>query len=95
MRRIAPSPQAQTPSVDTQSVSTEIDLKELLDKCRLILQREIRNLSSESTEGRLSKDASQSLVNYIKLLQDLIKKENELFDSMTDEQIKDLIKDKE
>lgn len=96
MRRIvSDKPKESVVVVEQTNVSTGIDLKELLDKCRLILQREIRNISSESMDGRLSRDASMSLVNYIKVLKELIQEENELFDNLSDEELEKLLKTKQ
>lgn len=74
------------------SPTSGIDLKVLLDKTRTILYREINQLMQESSNSLLSKDSSNSLVNYIKLLKDLIKEENDLFDDMTDEELKAIVK---
>jgi hypothetical protein len=75
--------------------SSGVDLKDLLGKTRTILYREIQNLMEESTGALLSKDSSQALVNYIKLLKDLVKEEDAIFDDMTDEQLEALLKKKE
>lgn len=73
---------------------SDVDLKELLGKTRTILQREIKNLMSLSSKGLLDRDSSYSLVNYIKLLKDLIKDEKALLDDMTDEELELILKDK-
>lgn len=71
--------------------AAEISLDDLLDKTRLILYREIRNLLIESTPGLLSKDSSQALVSYIKLLKDLKKAEEETAEDLTDEELEQLV----
>jgi hypothetical protein len=72
--------------------ASDIDLKDLLGKTRVILWREISELMQESAGKLLSKDSSQALVNYIKLLKDLIKDENELIDTMSDEDLEKIMK---
>lgn len=80
------------PGSDT-TASSDIELKELMDKCKLLLFREIKNLLTESALGAsLSKDSSQALVNYVKLLKELIKDEKDLFDGMSDEELETILK---
>lgn len=74
--------------------SSGIDLKDLLSKTKTILWREVQGLMQESTGSLLSKDSSQALINYIKVLQQLIKEENDLFDNLTEEQLESLLKSK-
>lgn len=71
-----------------------VDLKDLLDKTRTLLYREISQLMIESSGGLLCKDSSQALVNYIKLLKDLIKDENELVDNLSDEELDKIIRER-
>lgn len=72
--------------------SSDISLDELLDKTRLILYREIKNLLEESSAGLLSKDSSTSLVNYAKLLKDLKKAEEDAGQNLSDEELEELAK---
>lgn len=74
--------------------SSGVDLKDLLGKTRTILWREINNLLQESTDKLLTKDSSQALVNYIKLLKELIKEEDSVFDDMSEEELESLLKKK-
>lgn len=67
--------------------SSGIDLDDLQDKVRLILYREIRNLTAESAIGLLSKEESQSLVNYAKLLTELKKAETQALSGLTDAEL--------
>lgn len=71
-----------------------VDLKHELDRTRTVLQREISQLMIESAGGLLCKDSSAALVNYIKLLKDLIKDENQLIDDMSDEELEQILKDR-
>ena len=56
-------------------------------KIMTILDREINHLMMDSIKGKLSKDASASLVNYMKVLADLKKIEAEALEEMSDEQL--------
>lgn len=69
---------------------SDISLDELLGKSLLILYREIRSLTEESTKGKLCKDSAQSLRDYIKLMNELKDKEKELLENLTNEQLKEL-----
>lgn len=50
---------------------SSFDVLSQLDKCYEVLNREIRNLMSESTRGKLSQNSARDLVNYLKLLSEL------------------------
>lgn len=80
---------------DTPAVPTsDIDLDELYDKTKTILYREIRCLLEQSSAGLLNKDASQSLVNYIKLIKELRKEkrleDEEALSGLTPDELKAL-----
>lgn len=76
-------------------VPTPIDLKMLLSKTHRILEREIAQLNLDSATGLLDRDASLALVNYVKLLKELIKDENSLVENMTDAELEQAIKGKD
>lgn len=67
-----------------------IDLRSVLERAKGIVFRQISVLETESSQGILCKDSSIALINYIKQIKDLIKDENELLDSMSDEELKKL-----
>lgn len=72
-----------------------VDLKDLLSKTRVILYREVTELMQESSGKLLSKDSSQALINYIKVLRDWTKEEDADLEALTDEQLEALLKKKQ
>lgn len=60
-------------------------IDELMVKSLEILRREIQNLMIESSRGKLENASATALVNYIKLLGELKKKEQELLQEMSTE----------
>lgn len=85
------SPQAPLPEPVADVVSADVDIGELQDKSRLILQREIKNLSVESSSGKLAPNSARDLVNYVKLLADLAKMEKDALDGKTTEELEALL----
>lgn len=69
---------------------SDISFGDLLDRSRLILHREIGNLTYESSQGKLSKDSAQSLRDYVKLLTDLNEREKELVKDLSADQLKEI-----
>jgi hypothetical protein len=57
------------------SGESAVDLVDLLEKTKAILQREVQNLLAMSLEGKLKVRESESLVQYTKLLNQLVKDE--------------------
>lgn len=82
------------PVKEDDSVLGSFDVVEQLDKARLILQREIRNLAVTSSRGKLSPTEARDLVAYIKLLSELETAEKEALSSMKDEDLKKLASEK-
>lgn len=76
---------------ETDIKVTDISLDDLIGKYYLILHRETKNLLIESAAGKLDKDSSQCMRDNIKLLLELKKKEKELLESLTDEELKDIV----
>lgn len=71
---------------------SEINLVDLLDKHLLILYRETRTLLELTSQGRpLGKDYAYSMRENIKLLLELIKKEKDLLNSLSKEEIEKLL----
>lgn len=92
----ADSPQPSGPGM-TQEASTgvsSLDIEALLDKCAVVLQREISNLMMESSGKKLSAASARDLVAYIKLLAELKEYQEEELSELTDEQLKQLAADK-
>lgn len=88
MRRYAkPTTQLPTqPSVPEGS----FDVVELLEKGGELLRREILNLMSESSRGKLSPNSAKDLVAYIKLLNELKAEQQEELEGLDDEALRKL-----
>lgn len=76
-----------SPPVTPDLPTADIDLDDLQDKVRLILYREIKNLTMASATGLLTREESQSLVNYAKLVSELKKTEETILKTLTDEDL--------
>lgn len=74
--------------------SEDTDIASLLDSTLEILRREVRHLLMDSAGGKLSKDSSTALVNYVKLLKELHENEKDIVESMTEEELKELQSEK-
>ncbi len=73
--------QAKVVDIDTSAV----DLVDQLEKCKEILRREISNLLQMSITGKLDTRASEGLVQYTKLLSQLVKEEEKRADEVKSE----------
>lgn len=89
MRRIVDS---ESPKPEAEVLPSDINLEDLLGKTRVILYREIRNLMVESASGLLSKDSSQSLISYVKLLKDIHKEDKHEAESLSIEELEKIAK---
>lgn len=76
----------------TSNSSIVPDLRSVLEQTTIILNQEVTKLRAESNKGLLCRESSQALVSYIKTLQELIYKENELLDNMSDEDLNKISK---
>ena len=74
MRRIS-KPITNSPGVPIQSNESDVDLVDLLEKSKEILRREVQNLLAMSLDGKLKTRESESLIQYTKLLSQLVKEE--------------------
>lgn len=72
--------------------SSPLEIEAELDRCGEILKREIKNLMSLSSRGKLDAGASRDLVAYIKLLHDLKLDQQDRVSGMTDEELLKLTK---
>lgn len=77
----------------TATAVPQIDLKQLLAKTHMILEREVKQLTIQSATALLDRDASLALVNYVKLLKELIKDEDKLLDDLNDEELEKIMKE--
>jgi hypothetical protein len=72
----------------------DISLSDLMDKYLLLLYRETKHLLRESvSDGKLSKDSSHCMRENVRLIIDLKKKEKELLDSLSAEELDKLTND--
>lgn len=92
MRRIADFTSKKPEPTEGTVIVASVD--ELTAKTLEILRREITNLMIESSAGKLAPPSSKSLVDYIKLLDDLKQKEKELLEEASTEFLQRLAKDK-
>ncbi len=72
----------------------EVDLQTLVKSSLSILNREIKALVFESSKGKLSKGSATDLVSYIKLLNELHDKEQELLENLSEDDLKDILNGK-
>jgi len=61
--------------IEAETQVSDVDLVDLYEKTKLILQREIQNLTRMSIEGKLKSRESEALVSYTNLLAKLMKEE--------------------
>jgi len=74
-------------SEPVEAVSSDLDVVDLLKKSSEILNREIRNLMTESSRGKLNAASARDLVRYIKLLNELKQDLANSLSEMTDEEL--------
>lgn len=78
------------PEVEVPIVS-EISIQRLIDDCLGILYREIRNLSTLSSRGKLEAADARDLRDHLKLLFELKAREDATLAGLTDEEINNMI----
>lgn len=66
---------------------SDVDLSKLLDQGREVLRREMKHLMLESSRGKLSAGSARDLVNYLKLLDELAREEDDALRNYTPEQL--------
>ncbi len=75
--------------------AADINLSNLMDKHLLLLYRETKALMIESAKGnKLSKDSALAMRENLKLIMDLKKKEKDMLDNLSDEELSKLIEEK-
>lgn len=72
----------------------KVNVDEVHKKLLNILQREAHHLFTMSVVTKLDKDESQSLVNYLKLLNQLKKDDTIDLDKLTDEELEKIVSKK-
>lgn len=70
---------------------SDIDIADLLSKTLEILRREVKHLLMESSAEKLHPNSARDLVNYVKLLSELHSEEKDLLDTLTDDELKEIL----
>lgn len=90
-RYIDPKKIAQpAPEVQEELPASSFDVEKLLAQGGEILNREVKNLLMESSRGKLNAASARDLCNYIKLLSELKKEQQEALKELSDEEIEKL-----
>lgn len=71
-----------------EEISSDINLSDLLERHLHILFRETKALMEQSSRGKLDRDAAHSMRENLKLILDLLKKEKEILQGFTGEDLK-------
>lgn len=72
----------------------DINLDSLLNRHLQLLYLETRQLEAEARAGKLPKDSAYAMRENLKLIMELKKKEKELLDNLTDDDITKMIEEK-
>ncbi len=92
---VKPEPPAPKPPYSEPALG-DVTLDDLLARCIRILRREVKNLEESSSGGsKLSKDQSNELRENVKLLMELKKREKELLDALSDDELDRMAREKE
>lgn len=82
-------PRVITKSTIIESVTkNEVDQELIKDRLMEVLRRESVNLLTESSEGRLERDRSAALVNYLKFLEKLEESQKDKLADLSDEELR-------
>ena len=85
--------ESQGAGADMDVSSGAFDVQKELELCEEILRREVRNLLSESSRGKLSDKSSASLRDYFKLLSEMREEQAEQLKHKSKEELEKLAKD--
>ena len=80
-----------TPSVTDDQPLSEVSVDRLIDNGLTVLQREMKNLLSQSARGKLDAASARDLRDTVKLLFELKDRESELLKGKTDDELKDMV----
>jgi len=69
-----------------------VDLVKLNKRLLNVLSRDVVHLLEASYKGKLDRDDQQALTNYLKLMKDLQKQEEDALENMSDEELAKLAK---
>ena len=70
---------------------SEVSVDRLIDNGLTVLQREMKNLLSQSARGKLDAASARDLRDTVKLLFELKDRESELLKGKTDDELKDMV----
>lgn len=73
--------------------ASDISVQRLIDDALTVLYREVKNLMKLSAKGKLDPNDARDLRDHTKLLFELKERENEKLAGITDEQLKEALKD--
>ena len=82
-----------TPPVTDDQPLSEVSVDRLIDSGLIVLQREIKNLLSQSARGKLDAASARDLRDTVKLLFELKDRESELLKGKTDDELKAMASD--
>lgn len=86
-----PKPVAVEEAPYTEPLRHDVSLDDLLSRCMLVLWREVYNLQEATSGGsKLTKEQALELRENTRLLMELKKKEKDLLDGLSDEELADL-----
>jgi len=89
-------PSTEIPSTTSKVVDppiSDISVARLIDDGLLALHREIKNILILGAKGKLDANNARDLRDHLKLLFELKDRENESLRNLTDEQLKDKVKE--
>ena len=72
---------------------SEISVQRLIDDSLLVLYREVKNLMMLSVPGKLEPSDARDLRDHLKLLFELKDREDKSLRNMTDEQLREMVKE--
>ena len=78
--------------IASQPIS-DISVARLMDDCLVVLYREVKNLLTLSSRGKLDPNDARDLRDHLKLLFELKARENESLRGLTDEQLEAKVKE--
>lgn len=79
------------PKLYTEPMRHDVSLDDLLSRCLLVLWREVYNLQEASSGGhKLNEEQAKELRENTRLLMELKRKEKDLLDGLSDDELKEL-----
>lgn len=81
-------PPTEFPKIIETATKADVDQEMIKDRLMEVLRRESMNLLTESSEGRLERDRSAALVNYLKFLEKLEDNQKDKLADLNDEELR-------